>query len=274
MPKPKPYSHQDVGRVILERARAKFSMPWKSLEDAFTKMVEIHCCKEKPELPLAVYAFLKKCNPLNPEDQKYALQTLEYLTKHKCWNICTSSASFWSVGEVNVCKTCHQNPGYAIPSYELLHVCKTKEWAVASPNKKPTLRWHMQAQCWIFSYTWHNLVENHLKSIGKDASFDEKNDVWLIADKVIGTTFRYLHQWMPDIVWLKTTKREIPASRAQVSQQALFAETILSFLPQSELKALTRKAFMNLHPDKGGNKDDFIKFKLALEGWEKGRSNV
>lgn len=274
--KPTPTNPEETNRKILEQLMITFSRArWKTLEDPFTKMVTIKCCKEEPEIPQAVFMFIKSCNPLNPEDQKYARQTLEYAAKHKCWNPFVSKgfSGLWFIANDSICQVCLKSPGVTIPAHLTLHVCKTNEWAMSTPNQKPTIRWHQQAQCWVFNYGWHNKVEEYLAGLQtSDVSYDGKHEVWLISDAICPKVFPQLHHWMPDTVWLKQTKKTIPA-RAQISTQALFAETILSLLPQSELKTLTRKTFMALHPDKGGDKETFIKFKLALEGWEKGRQS-
>lgn len=259
---------------ILELAKTRFIRSnWKTLEDPFSGMITVKCCKEEPELPAAVHKFIIGCNPSNPNDQQFAFQTLEYLTKHHHFNITISGFQFDMIPTtlLKFCKACRK-PNPQPLTGDWLHQCKENEWAISSPNQKPTIRWHPGAQCWTYNGSFHNKVEEMLHRDPKNCSFDKKNNLWLIADGIITPTVARIKQWRPDLIFLQNTKRAAPANRAQISHKALFAETILSFLPQTDLKVLTRKVFMNLHPDKGGNHDDFIKFKLALEGWEKENS--
>lgn len=254
---------------LFTSARNPIRKPYKTLEDPFTKMVTVKCCKEEPEIPAAVFALIKE-NHYNDSIHSFVWQSLQYL-KHPHINPL----------EVNLGSLLRRVPGtccYFCPECENLcpfstpltwfHQCQKNEWAWVTPNQNPTMRWHPAAQCWIFKYGYHNRIEEYLQSKPQDCSWDEKNSLWLIADKISSTAAAVIKQWTPDFIWLQNTKKAAPATR-QISQTALHAETILTFLPQEELKGLIRKTFMKLHPDRGGNHDDFVKFKLALEAWEK-----
>jgi hypothetical protein len=249
----------------------------KTMEDPFSKMTTIRYCKEEPEIPTAVYSFIEKANPHDDDNHKFALQSLHYLVKHTHLNPCRSTLAFWvgpGSGTLFFCKTCFNHNPIPRPSESWLHSCAKDEWATANPGVKPIIKWHMGAACWTFSYSYHNRVEDYLGKDPKNYSFDEKNKLWLISDNVISQTVANLKQWLSDLVFLDKTKRSAGApARAQISQSAIFAETILSFLPPDELKSLTRKVHMSLHPDRGGKQEDFVKFNLALEGWEKNRKS-
>jgi hypothetical protein len=270
----------EITQLLL--AMKKIISAHKTTEDPFSNMTTIRCCKEEPEIPTAVYGFLTTANPHDDQNHKFAIQSLHYLVKHNHLNPCKSTLAFWVApgsSSLYFCKTCfNHNPipispsGSGSPTVSWLHACAKDEWAITNPGVKPIIKWHMGAACWTFTYSYHNHVEEFLSKDPKHYSFDEKNKTWLIADAVIPQTVANLKQWLADLVFLDKSKRTGGnVSRASASPTAIYAETILSFLPPDELKSLTRKVHMNLHPDRGGKQEDFVKFNLALEGWEKSR---
>lgn len=249
-----------------------YNPPYKTLEDPFTHEITIQCCKENFNLPKSVYEFLKTANTTCEDHIQYAVNAWEIIEKHSHLDPCQRQMGFKVIPGTNFlfCVSCKKHNPFPIFNTHWLHECRKNEWAVNSPNKKPTIKWHMQAQCWTFAYTYHNLLDNFLRMGNKtDVSRDEKSHLWLISDQAIAGIHAHIKNFLPDVVWMQNTKRTPPPGRVQISTTALHAETVLSFLPKDELKALIRKTFMNLHPDRGGDHDQFVKFKLALEGWEK-----